>query len=206
MSSIRAHGGFFRYRIVIWHADLMASIQQLVVRMDGWPGAPGFMTFYGTVDDAFRGDVSDFIDAVTNGCPSVISYTVPSEGVIIDDVTGEIETSWSQGTPTVFTGGTAGNFSSASGAVFNWLTNTFVNGRRLRGRTFLVPLSASTYDTDGTIGGASLTPLRSAAAALVDGGLLRCWHRPVAGAGGRSEVVVSSSVPDRVAILTSRRA
>ena len=184
----------------------MPAILQLVVRMDGWPGAPGFMTFYGDAGGGFQADVKAFVDTATNACPSNITFTVPNEGNVIDDATGTITSTWSEGTAATFTGGTGGTFSAASGAVINWLTNTFVSGRRLRGKTFLVPLASAAYDTDGTIGSTSLAPLRAAADALVAGGNIVVWHRPVGGAGGSSAPAVNAAVPDRVAILTSRRA
>lgn len=184
------------------------ALDRIVVRMDGWPGAPGFMTFY--VNDGTTGQpaVLDFINAVKSSFDSHITFTVPGEGDIIDDASGVIQGTWTVGSPTTVSGTGNQQFAAPAGACITWSTGTIVNGRRLRGRTFLVPLIVACYDADGTIGGATLTALRNAASALWVAADLKVWHRPTAPGAldGSSAAVSGSTVSDRVSILSSRRA
>lgn len=54
--------------------------------------------------------------------------------------------------PASVTGTGTGVWSAASGAWINWITPAFANGRRVVGRTFLVPLANTpTFQTDGTL-------------------------------------------------------
>ena len=93
------------------------------------------------------------------------------------------------------------------GACVSWLTGGIVGGRRLRGRTFLVPLHNSTYDTDGTFTSGVLTALTAFQTAMRAAGPLAVWHRPTTpgGTDGTSYGVIGARVRDRVAFLSSRR-
>jgi hypothetical protein len=163
--------------------------------------------------------VKDFWTALAPAMPVGISIQVESAGDVIEDTTGEIIDAWTR--PSVSALGTSGgsNYSAPSGAVVRWNTATILDGRRLRGRTFVVPLASGGYDTDGTIGGTTLSPILIAAEALVtsQSSSFVIWHRPFAGApavpprparpahDGGNGLVTNALVPDRVAILRSRR-
>jgi hypothetical protein len=107
--------------------------------------------------------------------------------------------------PSPIVGSGTGDYASPVGMVVNWLTGSFTNGRRNRGRTFLVPLVGSVFDTDGSPDAASLTGVTASAntfanstprPVVVGGNELRgFWEAPMTGA----------SVPDRAAVLRSRR-
>lgn len=186
----------------------VSTMDRIVVRMDGFPGAPGYMTFY--CDDAISGQpaVITFLNAVKAFFPTIVKFTVPNEGDIIWDSDGTLTGTWSGGTETAINGTGAGSYPAPSGAVISWQTGAIVGSRRLRGRTFLVPLVASAFDTDGSISSAPLATMRTAASALWVAASLRVWHRPTStGAGnGSSAPVNGSAVADRAAVLTSRRA
>lgn len=192
---------------------MATDLLRLVVRMDGWPGAPGFMTFYSqNAVNTMRPAVIAFLNAVKINFPSVVTFTVPTEGDIINDATGELAGTWTGGSSFTTTGGTAGAFAAPAGACITWSTGTTVVGpsgraRRLKGRTFLVPLHPVVFANDGTITDATLTALRNAASTLWVDGDLAVWHRPFgAGGNGSSVPVNGSAVSDRAAVLTSRRA
>jgi hypothetical protein len=109
-------------------------------------------------------------------------------------------------TPAVIQGTAASGYSSASGAVVGWITNGFHNGRRIRGRTFLVPLGGVAYDTDGTLSAAYLTKCRSAATLYVTNGSPAIFTRPQPGlSNGGATAVSAAQVNDKAAVLTSRR-
>lgn len=186
----------------------MASLYTLVVRMDGWPGAPGYMTFRSKTPGTFRQSVIAFIDDYATMVPDSVHLTVPSQGDVIEDTTGELQDSWTEGTEYVTGGAAAVAMAAPAGACITWLTNDIVGGRRLRGRTFLVPLGGGNYQSDGTLVPAALSLIQQMAVDLFTGCDLAIWHRPTTSGGsdGSSGEVTGASVRDRVAVLSSRRA
>lgn len=147
--------------------------------------------------------------------PMGISVQVMPNVGLIEPETGVLTDEIAVPQPAVVNGGANTERAAPAGAVVNWKTSTVIEGRRLRGKTFLVPLALNAYDVDGTLKPATGTALQAAAAGLIGSVLadfrqLVVWHRPVGpkGApktGGSIATVTSSSVSDRVAILTSRR-
>ena len=96
-----------------------------------------------------------------------------------------------------------GGFSAASGVCVNWLTGLFVNGKRIRGRTFLVPL-VECFEGNGTLSSGAVSGISQAAADLAGGtpGLVVASR---SGGGFITAPVAGVSVPDRAAVLRSRR-
>lgn len=194
-------------------------MDKIVAVWTGWSGGPGFSNFYfggnaaGSQLDSAAARVHAFFSAITLCLPTPITITIqptaqnltPGDGQISDEK--PIAT---PGAPIVGAGGT--DFASPVGACIIWRTGTTVNGRLLKGKTFLVPLATSVYDVDGTLDPSRLTELRQAATQLATspGSApeldLVVWHRPVAGSGGSMAPVISATVNDRAAILKSRRA
>lgn len=189
----------------------MPNIHRVSVAWQGWPGSPGVSQFYMKQSPDYQGVVDDlrtFFDAVKALLPSGLTVQVPVSGDTLNDNTGGIVGSWSATTPPlVVTGTGAGAYAGNAGAVIHWLTLAVVNGRRLRGRTFLVPLISTAYDTAGSLSTAALSTLSTAAGNLniTSGADLVVWHRPVNGAGGSSEIFNSVRVPDLAVSLRSRR-
>lgn len=153
----------------------------------------------GAVEQAFWSHSSLF--------PTGVTITVPNSGDSIDDRTGQLTGVWTA------TGGAAvsgtGNAKAARGvgACIGWETGGIVNGRKLRGRTFLVPLTTDAYDTDGTLLPTALQNVMDTANAIQASGPLAIWHRPTTkgGSDGNSYGVGANRVRDRVAFLSSRR-
>lgn len=148
---------------------------------------------------------------VANRCAPGTVITVPGAGDAIEDTTGALVGQWS-GTGGSVNGSSAGAAAAAGvGCCVTWYTGGIVPGkkgpRRLRGRTFLVPLSNASFDANGTIESTTLADMRSFATALIGAGGLAVWHRPnpALSLAGNSYAVLSSNVRDKVAILTSRR-
>jgi hypothetical protein len=175
-----------------------------------WPGAPGISTFYlaNPPTQAQIDAIRAYFNSLVTLLPSGLTITVPQTGDVIDDISGLITGSWSVGTPPVVVTGTgAGAYAGNAGAVTHWLTGLVVNRRRVRGRTFLVPLISTAYDTAGSLATATITTLSGAATTLLAalGSNWRVWHRPAKGLGGGSGVVTSFRVPDLAVSLRSRR-
>lgn len=175
-----------------------------------WPGAPGVSTFYGDDDitQATVDSIRTFFQALVTLLPTGLTINVPSSGDIIDQSSGTLTGVWSVGsTPATVTGAGAGAYAGNAGAVVHWLTDAIVAGRRTRGRTFLVPLVGSAFDTSGSLSTTAHTAITNAAAALVSAnpGLLNVWRRPKPGFSGGNASITSSRVPDLAISLRSRR-
>ena len=160
----------------------------------------------GATGDFFNGLVA-FFNAIDSALPTTVSISVAPTFDEIEDTTGVLTDSATAGSPTVIVGDVAGAYSAPSGSCITWLTDGVVNGRRVRGRTFIVPMANIAYEGDGTITEATRAAYELAANDLIDsaGGSMVVWHRPVAGAGGSSHVVQAARVKDTIAVLRSRR-
>lgn len=191
-------------------------------RWDGFNGAPGFTVMHFRDFDtdtaptiaqatAALDRVRLFFETVKSQIPSACRVTVQPVVDVIEHTDGSLVDSLNvTSSPAAITGTSAGTVAGPAGAVFNWRTNTIRNGRRVRGRTFLVPLGATAYEANGTLSAAALTSFNTAATALVDStGTpdLFVYGRPSApqATDGVIAVVSSYTIPDMVAVLRSRR-
>lgn len=190
----------------------MALIDQCVVKWTGFSGAPGFSVFYATPGGDFSNKLQTFFTSIANKLPPVVKINVPTSGFTLEDSTGTATDTWTS-TPThaTITGSGDAPYVAAAGVCVNWITPDLnPKGHRVKGRTFLVPVSQSNYDADGTIHPLPLGQWLTASQQLVDDGLghFVIWHRP-SGPGasdGSSHPVEQRVVNDRFAVLTSRRA
>lgn len=186
----------------------MANIAKVQVEWAGIAGMPGFTTFYCDAGDTIpRDELEDFFFAFRGAVPTGLSWTIPSSGDIFADNSGTLVGSWSQGSPVVVSSNAVDvEWAGGTGAVINWATGGIAAGRRVRGRTFMVPINTANYD-NGHLTSSFRSGAVTAAAALVSaaGDRLRVWHRPVGGSGGSSHAITAASVPDLAAVLRSRR-
>lgn len=173
---------------------------------NGWVGAPGYTNLYfdhaadvGTIATA----LDTFWTAVATWIPSPVTIAF-HEGAIIEATTGELVDGASLGSTPTYTGSGAGVIAAPAGLCMTWRTNDVVGGRRVRGRTFIVPLATGHYQTDGTL--YSPPTYTATAQDLIDdsGDALVVWHRPVAGTGGSFHTATDAAVRDRVSVLRSR--
>lgn len=197
----------------------MASISRVRTILTGFAGAPGVCTMYCLDPATFRPLLRSFWFNVSSEVPTEVNMVIENSGDILDSVSGELTGTWTAGAVDPVQGVNAANHAAPAGAVVNWLTGSVLNGRRLRGRSFIVPLSVSSYDSDGSLAFSSFSKLQGTADTLVSSAVSNfvVWHRPrlavaatptapavVARAGGHAPVS-SSRVSDNVAILRSRR-
>lgn len=191
------------------------AITRVTAVWTGFPGAPGYSNFFfsafggGDLVDLEVERVRSFFTNLGSAVPSSVTVQVQQEAAILDDDDGSL-ISYALATdnpsPVEFVGDS--DYSGASGAAVTWNTETVNRGRRVRGRTFVVPLSIQAYDSDGTLSSSALNSLNAAGEALIgdgDGPQFVVWSRPQGGGGGVAAPVVSHRVADRVAVLRSRR-
>jgi hypothetical protein len=198
----------------------MARLAKVSVNWTGFTGAPGYTNLYfapaagpditqGVVDDAIA-KVHTWIQAWDDALPNTVTLTVAPTVEEINDTNGTLEAFWTgvPGSPNV--GGSTLTYSAVSGACVNWYTGGVRNGRRVRGRTFMVPIGSNGMQNDGTLGAVALTTWRTATDVLIantDDAKLAVWSRPSAPAAtdGISYDVNSFTINDKVAFLSSRR-
>lgn len=191
------------------------EILRVQVRWDGFLGAPGYSSFYfagggGLVSDAQQvaDRVADAFDGLFSVLPTGVAADVQSEVEVIDSDTGTI-IDFREITPEASRNGTGtGGYSAASGGVVNWRTNDVRFGRRIRGRTFIVPMAGTAYEADGTLSTAGRSALQSFGSTMVGGDIdseFGVWSRPRDGSGGVFASATGYSVPDMAAVLRSRR-
>ena len=183
----------------------------------GFSGAPGYTNMYflnpevpdQATLDALGVRVRGFFATLGSALPSNVTISFPTEVDQFNTTTGELEDTLPIAKPSGVSGIASGNYSSAVGMCVNWKTGTIVNGRRLRGRTFLVPLASAAYDSDGTLNGTHLTNMRAAADLLISEQtnlVLAIWAKPgLLRPEGVSAQVASASINDKTAVLRSRR-
>lgn len=194
---------------------------KVTINWSGLPGGPGYTNLYftdisggsnidQTVVDSAVSKTDAWLAVFRASIPNSITTGVSATVEAVDETSGALQAFWT-GTPAAAAAGTGGtSFSAPSGAVISWYTSTVRNSRRIRGRTFMVPLSTGCYEADGSITAAKLTSWNTATATLIGTGAsaeLGVWSRP-SGPGatdGDWALVTSFRIPDMAAILTSRR-
>lgn len=203
----------------------MVQMFRVRVEWTGFVGAPGYTNLFfrdfntpdGPIGD---GDVEQataavtrartFFDAIKGLCPAAVRWTFPSTVDVIESTTGELTGGIGVVAPANVQATGVGSYSAPNGAVVSWRTNTIRTGRRIRGRTFIVPLNNSSFGTDGQIIAGSVATLKAAADALASSAGspdLVIWARPT-GPGtndGSMGFVTAATVPSKAAVLRSRR-
>lgn len=200
----------------------MAELLRVKLRWQNFIGAPGYSIFHfrefeGSGDqNGFAQQAVDkvnaFATAVVGHLPYQAQLQTMGEVEVIEDSTGALVDVVGTTQPAVLTSSATADvkYAGPTGAVITWRTAGIRNGRRIKGRTFVVPIAGHHFDANGTLGGGALAMLNGAATALRDTSTspdLGVYARP-SGPGatdGTWSVVTSHSVPDMAAVLRSRR-
>lgn len=192
------------------------AVYRVKLRWTGFTGAPGYTNLHFSAPteptsagaQAVYAAANTFAGALVSALPSAVRITTESAVEVVDQTTNELVTVFGVTSSPVNAGLMTGGFSSATGACITWETGEVRNGRRVRGRTFVVPMAVAMYDTDGTLTSGAITDLQNAAEGLAGGGFsFGILGRPTApgAADGGFYTVSSGRVSDKTAILTSRR-
>lgn len=204
----------------------MTSILRVRTVFAGFTGGPGLMTQYFGYD-ASSGDsenallaanrVKDALDASTGLFPDAITFNRDTQVDKLEDSDGSV--THSEVVPAWGFHGTGGanQGPSPTGMLVQWKTDAFLAGRRLQGHTFLVPIIAG-QDANGSPNATQISVAQTFGTEMLDAGLtsiqLVVWRRPkYEGVGearhivrdGTSAFVTSATVPDKFAVLRSRR-
>lgn len=158
--------------------------------------------------ESCRDYLADFWTDVATQLHSGYTWSIDTEGRSIAPSTGKTTGVWQH--PQALTGnggvGVGGPVGNASMVLFQWRTGVYLNGREVRGRTFVPGLSF-----ERTVGG-ELSPtarngLKNAALThLVDPSILQIWSRPRGTTPGTVHDVTNAGVWNELAVLRGRRA
>lgn len=179
----------------------------------GWTGTAvvggGVSTLYTLGDPhdlmvAFR----SLVDTMKANLPTGLTITFPTSGEILDSATGQATGAWTAAAVTAVTGTDSGAYAGGVGQRIAWSTDSFANGRRIKGSTFIVPLGAGAYDTNGTLNGTMNATHNAAVTTFLTAmaGDFVILSRPSAAhpTGGVASVT-SGRIPDQISWLVSRR-
>ena len=202
----------------------MSVLQRQRVVWSGFPGGPGISTFYFGDAALSQSSLRNFFANLAPFIPIDVSMTVEAGGDTIEAETGALVGVWAGAAAVGVSGSGTGSYAAPAGASITWTTGGILDGRRLRGRTFLVPMVSSSFEGDGSLVAATILEINDRAAALLATHPLnqKVWHRPRVGTGPWTDVhgtvhpakvghaggfdsVVSAFVADKVAVLRSRR-
>lgn len=188
---------------------------RVVVRWAGGQIGNGFSNLFFTegistaqiAADSTKTFFSSGLTAGANLAPGV-TLTFPSVVDVLDPETGTLITSVPITAPAALTSSGSGTYSAPSGSCVTWVTSGVVAGHRVFGRTFLVPLAMSAFQSDGTLSAVHISDLQTAANAFIAAAPeLVVWHRPgpALSGGGSTHPVLAARIVDKAAVLTSRR-
>lgn len=155
--------------------------------------------------------IRTFFNAIASQLPPAVSLSFASEITDMNAVDASVAGFFAVTAPASVVGSsTSSEFAAAAGAMVRWNTDAVSQNRRVRGRTFLVPVTRGAYDAQGTIQAGSITQIQTAASAYVaatqSGAVIpHVFSPPKPGRAGFVSAIVSASVPDKAVILRSRR-
>lgn len=198
------------------------TVGRLQFDWSGYSGAPGLTQLYFTGPDSLGGGVLSqaivdgfatsahaFMDSLANHMPSTVSITMRTEVEEIDVATGVLQSIYDTPAKTVIQGNGVGSYSGASGACITWATDGIKAGRRIQGRTFVVPLEGSSYEGDGTLSATTIADYNSAVGLFLDAveaaNPFVIYSRPGLTGPGQTARAVSGRIRDKAAVLRGRR-
>ena len=191
----------------------MTDLRRVRVGFTGFAGAPGVATFYTRDTMTFLESLHTLWAGIATLMPPAVTIQVENVGDIINDATGVLVGSWEGSPQTPLTGTSGLGYAAPVGGLIRWETTQIFDGSRLRGRTFVIPMSAAEYGPDGTLVDADLVGIRAAIntfQAEQDTSFV-IWHRPRAATllkaarAGNNALVVSGTFADKAVVLRSRR-
>lgn len=178
----------------------------------------GWSYFYTSTAVDITGQILPLFDAIKSFFPQNMTWTVPGWYREIDEVSGQLVDVIVSIQPTGITApASAAAIAPSQGAQIRWNTSGFPHGRRVVGRTYLVPLLVSQYGVDGRLLSNTANTINAAADALRSraGGEMKIWHRPkthkdaagnvVVDRPGSAWTVASTVCPTKPVQLATRR-
>lgn len=174
----------------------MTTLMRTKIVTSGYIGGPGVNVLHlsagtsGTwtqenLDGAFE-ELNSVYDSLKNMYPTEVDILPDAEIQEIDEVTGNIVNVWTQTGWADVVGGTSGSTAISRGAclVAAFATDIWHEGKRLRGRSFLGPITTNALTGTGQTDASWVELVEDSYVALTSGvgPRLAVYHRPASGA------------------------
>lgn len=187
----------------------VAQLRRIRTIFTGVAGTPWysnmFFTWVAGTEQAHLDAVGSFWNAIDSQIDNNVSWAVDDNAAVINDTTGDITQIEVGIGPTGAGGGTSAPLPYANQGLVNWLTNDFIAGRQVRGKTYIPGLCEDTNTVSGVMEPVAQSVLQSTADALIAAssapGPLRVFSRK----NLTSAAVESAQVTNKWAVLRSRR-
>nr|CRY97389.1 hypothetical protein [uncultured prokaryote] len=153
-----------------------------------------------------RDEINDFLNAKSSSFGIGVSGMVRKEGRILNEESGTLVGAWSDPR----TKGLADGFGTdtvpnSSQGLIRWNTGQVVDGRFLKGHTYLPGMSES-VGVKGEVDPAVITSFNSVLASWIASGFGPVvWHRPKSGVGGAARIATSATLWNEFGVLRGRR-
>jgi hypothetical protein len=158
----------------------MAALERIRCIWTGFVGSPGVSTFYATDAATLLPQLRTFFQVCHDYLPTDVYIDIEPSGDTIESTTGALTGSWAGSAVAQVHGNDSAAYSGVSGGLVQWASSTVLSGRRLRGRTYLVPFGGGQYDVSGQIASSQRGSIAAAAQALATAasGNMKIYQRP----------------------------
>lgn len=187
----------------------MVGIAEVIVDWTGPGRSPKLNVFYHPAENGvvnFRQNLDIWLTSVRDSLSQQYSWRIRQSGDVFEDSTGELVGEWSDSQARVGTGTLADQpVADATQVLVRWRTAQIVNGRRLRGRTF-IPGVGNTKVVNGNLADGTVAVLNGFSKTFAQSANPpHIWHRPTGGTGGLAASTQSADVWKELATLRRRR-
>lgn len=185
-------------------------MREIITRWTGQnsPGGLSIMYFNETAATATeqRAALQAFWTGIKGNLTSTTSWSIDPEGREINEANGTLVGAWADGAARVGSGTISSRpVPNASQLLFRWATADVVNGRRIKGRTF-VPGFAAELSDGGEVSPAYVATMSTAATNFVFANVgFGVWHRPGEVTGGSHHSATAGSCWRELAVQRGRR-
>lgn len=197
----------------------MTSLYRVRTGFTGFIGSPGVATNYFLDTATAISSTVALWNSLRVLMPPTVTIVVERSGDIIESTNGQITGSWATGPINTAVGSGPINYAAPVGSCITWLTDGIVAGHRVKGRTFIVPMSGEAFESNGTPTTFARDLVQQAAGDFIfsQNASLVVWSRPFLGSPatptraarparvGSSHLVTAARVADKAAVLRSRR-
>lgn len=187
----------------------MPNIRQILTDWTAPAGGGEVSVMYFHADSAVadqRAALASFWTDVQGALTSTTSWRIRDDGVELDEATGTLTGAWGSAVVYSDSGDQATQpVADASQALLRWNTTTVINGRFLKGRTYVPGVAAANL-----VGGNLSAGMQAAYAGFIGDFLdalvgFSVWHRPKGVDPGQAISVTSGSLWEEMAVLRRRR-
>lgn len=184
----------------------MTSINRVQVKWEQAGGFTGLNTFYQTGDVDLANYRALYV-AFQASLPDDVTISFLDANLTYESDTGEVLSSYTTDPATDIAGTSSGDFARGVGVLLRWNTDAFRNNRRVRGRTYVVPVEVASFNTLGNVDAGFISGAVTAGNDFIAAQAAQnfIWHHPVNDVGGVINAVTSCGMSATPAILRSRR-